>query len=122
MTVDPGRQCGDEDRHRYRAPLNPVREARERRGLVDRLRFRDHEERLGQRGRVGKLRERLVAARVQESRSDKECQQEGPMKTKVAGAQIVVDSGSRPVCCSRKWPGVFIRSRALAESPNCQIA
>ena len=44
------------------------------------------------------------------------------MKTKVAGAQIVVDSGIRPVCFSRKWPGVFIRSGALAESPNCQIA
>ena len=43
------------------------------------------------------------------------------MKTKVAGAQIVVDSGIRPVCFSRKWPGVFIRSGALAESPNCQI-
>ena len=43
------------------------------------------------------------------------------MKTTVTGAQIVVDSGSRPICFSRKWPGVFIRSGALAESPNCQI-
>ena len=43
------------------------------------------------------------------------------MKTKVDGAQMVVDSGTRPVCFSRKCPGVFIKSGALAESPNCQI-
>ena len=38
----------------------------------------------------------------------------------VVGAQMVVESGMRPVCFSRKCPGVFIRSGALAESPNCQ--
>ena len=43
------------------------------------------------------------------------------MGTASYGAQIVVDSGIRPVRVSRKWPGVFIRRGALAESPNCQI-
>ena len=76
MVIDPGRQCGDQDRHRYRAPLDPVREGRNRRGMVDRFRFSDHEERLGKLERVGKLGERLGTARVQESRSDDDGEEE----------------------------------------------
>jgi hypothetical protein len=41
-------------------------------------------------------------------------------RTIAAGDQIVVESGMTPVVFSRKWPGVAIKSGALAEKPNCQ--
>ena len=76
MIVDPGSQCGDKDRHRYRAPLDPAREGWKRRGMVDRFRFSDHVERLGKLERVGKLGERLGTARVQESCGDNHYEEE----------------------------------------------
>ena len=39
-----------------------------------------------------------------------------------AGDQMVVLNGMTPACCSRKLPGVAIRSGALPDKPNCQIA
>lgn len=68
---------------------------------------------------MGKARHRL--GKKKEPRRQEEGTRKASTKAIAAGAKMVVRSGISPVVPSRKCPGVFIRSGALAENPNCQM-